>query len=162
MSATEGWGQLMNSCTVLTSSTHPRCSVWTTLWCSMWGCSGWLSDGGHQQLCRDAVPFEHSQVGGGGVCSPGEVSRDHGAQKCEILNSLHTVTVYIEGRQVCYVPPKIQDHLLCRQIQCLVPVPDTPPLTPLRVWGEEAEDLGTNEAKEFQVRQGTIMLKAEL
>lgn len=59
---------------------------------------------GQQQLLTDVVPYEHSDDSrchpddGGGVCISEKVGRDHGAQECDILNSFHTVAVYVAGK----------------------------------------------------------------
>lgn len=52
-------------------------------------------------------------VYGGGVYSPGEVGRDHGAQECEILKSLHRVIIYVEVKVVCSVSGSSPVSLWC-------------------------------------------------
>lgn len=63
---------------------------------------------------------------GGGVYSPGEVGRDHSAQECEILKSLHRVIIYVAVKVVCSVSSEVQDHLLCHcGVHCLLNIMQT-------------------------------------
>lgn len=62
-----------------------------------------------KQLLTDVVFPEHSQEvqmllylldGSCGVCSPGEVNRDHGAQEGEGVDPLYVVTLDVEGEEL--------------------------------------------------------------
>ena len=48
-----------------------------------------------------------------GVCRPGMVVRDHGAQMGEGVEPLHTVAMYVEGTWICSVFPEVQGDFFC-------------------------------------------------